>query len=284
VSDTPHCYRHPDRETLVSCSECGRYICEECMTYAPVGIKCPEHASVGAPRRSARPQQTIRRTRRTVAGLEAPATVALVALNVLVYLVTVSQGGGVSDPGGEVYGRGLLLGVAISENGDWYRLVTSMFLHASILHLAFNMVALYWLGSIVEQTIGTMRFLLVYFASGLAGSAGALLLTGPFVPTVGASGAIFGIMGALLVLEYRATGSFAGPALGLIAVSLAMTFITPNISIGGHLGGLAGGILATFALSHFGGARARSLGPALVGLIAVASLVLAYVRVESYVL
>jgi membrane associated rhomboid family serine protease len=162
--------------------------------------------------------------------------------------------------------------------------VTSMFLHASILHLAFNMVALYWLGSIVEQTIGTMRFLLVYFASGLAGSAGALLLTEPFVPTVGASGAIFGIMGALLVLEYRATGSFAGPALGLIAVSLAMTFITPNISIGGHLGGLAGGILATFALSHFSGARARSIGPALVGLIAVASLVLAYVRVESYVL
>jgi len=220
------------------------------MTYAPVGIKCPEHASVGAPRRSARPQQTIRRTRRTVAGLDAPATVGLVALNVLVYLVTVSQGGGVSDPGGEVYNRGLLLGVAISENGDWYRLVTSMFLHASILHLAFNMVALYWLGSIVEQTIGTMRFLLVYFASGLAGSAGALLLTEPFVPTVGASGAIFGIMGALLVLEYRATGSFAGPALGLIAVSLAMTFITPNISIGGHLGGLIGGAIAALLMDR----------------------------------
>ena len=98
------------------------------------------------------------------------------------------------------------------------------------------------------------------------------------------AGAIYGIMGALLVLEYRATGSFAGPALGLIVLNLALTFAIPNISIGGHLGGLAGGILATFALSHFRDARGgRSLGPALVALIAVASFVVAYVRVESYV-
>jgi len=252
------------------------------MTFAPVGIKCPDHAGVGAARRPS-PQRSVRQARRTVAGLDAPATAALVAINVLVYLVTIYQGGGVARPGGRVFVDGALIGAEIRLDGEWYRLVTAMFLHASLLHLAFNMLALYWLGSIVEQAIGSLRFVLVYFASGLAGSAGALLFTDPFTPTVGASGAIYGIMGALLVLEYRTTGSFAGPALGLIALNLALTFAIPNISIGGHLGGLVGGVLATFALSHFTGARARSLGPALVGLIAVASILVAYVRVESYV-
>ena len=90
-------------------------------------------------------------------------------------------------------------------------------------------------------------------------------------------------MGALLVLEYRATGSFAGQAMGLIVLNLVLTFAIPNISIGGHIGGLIGGILATLALSQFRGARARSLGPAVVALIAIASVVVAYVRVESYV-
>jgi membrane associated rhomboid family serine protease len=119
--------------------------------------------------------------------------------------------------------------------------------------------------------------------SGLAGSAGALLLTDPLQPTVGASGAIFGIMGALLVLEYVATGSFAGQAMTLIILNLALTFAIPNISIGGHLGGLVGGILSTFVLAHFRHARPRSLGPALVVLIGFASVAIAYVRVESYV-
>lgn len=252
------------------------------MNFGPVGIKCPEHAGVGQGRRPA-PQRTVRRTQRTIAGLEAPATVGLVALNVLVYLVTVYQGAGVSQPGGSLFNDGALVGAAIRLDGDWYRLVTAMFLHASLLHLAFNMLALYWLGTIVEQALGTGRFLLLYFVSGIAGSAGALLLSDPFAVTVGASGAIYGIMGALLVLEYRATGSFAGQALGLIVLNLALTFAIPNISIGGHLGGLAGGILATFALAHYRYARPRSLGPALVGLIVVVSLVVAYVRVESYV-
>ena len=253
------------------------------MTFAPVGIKCPDHAGVGAARRSPSPQRTARQAQRTIGGLEAPATVALVAINVFVYLVTVYQGGGVGSPGGRVFNEGALVGVAIYENGDWYRIVTAMFLHASLLHLAFNMLALYWLGSIVEQAVGTWRYVLVYFVSGIAGSAGALLFSSPLAITVGASGAIFGIMGALLVLEYRATCTFAGQALGLIAVNLALTFMIPNISKGGHIGGLVGGILATFALLHFQHARPRSLGPVLVGLIAVVSVIVAYVRIESYV-
>ena len=254
------------------------------MTFAPVGIKCPDHAGVGAARRGgASPQRTARLTRRKVAGLDAPATVALVAVNVLVYLVTVYQGAGISAPGGGLFSDGALVGALIYTDGEWYRLVTAMFLHASLLHLAFNMLALYWLGTVVEQALGTFRFLLVYFVSGIAGSAGALVLSDPGAVTVGASGAIYGIMGALLVLEYRATGSFAGPVLGFIVLNLALTFAIPNISIGGHLGGLVGGILATFALSHFRDARTRSLGPALVGLIAIVSILVAYVRVESYV-
>ena len=251
------------------------------MTFAPVGIKCPDHAGVGAARVA--PQRTVRQAQRTLGGVTAPATVGLVALNVLVYLVTVYQGAGVSQPGGQVFNDGALVGALIYTDGDWYRLVTAMFLHASLLHLAFNMLALYWLGTIVEHALGSWRFLLLYLVSGIAGSAGALVLSNPTAVTVGASGAIYGIMGALLVLEYRATGSFAGQALGLIVLNLALTFAIPNISVGGHLGGLAGGILATFALAHFRYARPRSLGPALVGLIMVVSFVVAYVRVESYV-
>ena len=254
------------------------------MTFAPVGIKCPDHAGVGAAQRrpAAAPQRTAQHARRTVAGLEVPATVGLVALNVLVYLVTVYQGAGVGAPGGKLFNSWQLVGTDVGD-GDWYRLVTAMFLHASLLHLAFNMLALYWLGTVVEQALGSSRFLLLYFVSGIAGSAGALLLSNPNQPTVGASGAIYGIMGALLVLEYMATGTFAGQALGLIVLNLALTFAIPNISVGGHLGGLVGGILATFALVRFRYARPRSLGPALVGLIMAASLLVAYVRVESYV-
>jgi len=249
------------------------------MTFAPVGIRCPDHANVGGVKRST--TRTARTARRRAGTLEAPATMTLVAINVIVYLVTVFQGGGVSQPGGTLFEKGALVGVLVSD-GEWWRLVGAMFLHASLLHLAFNTLALYWLGSIVEQSIGTWRFVLVYFASGLAGSAGALVFSSAFAITVGASGAIFGIMGALMILEYHATGSLAGQAMGLIVINLALTFTIPNISIGGHLGGLVAGIAASFALIR-GRSVSPVLGPALVGVIAVASVVVAWVRVESYV-
>jgi membrane associated rhomboid family serine protease len=255
------------------------------MNFGPVGIKCPEHAAVkpSRVRVSTSQPQAVRRARRTVAGLEAPATIALVAVNVLVYLLTIYDGGGGLDaPGGKIFSDGALVGAAIDINGDWYRLVSAMFLHAGVLHIAFNMLALYWLGTVVEQALGTWRFLLVYFVSGLAGSAGALLLTGPFAVTVGASGAIFGIMGSLLVLEYVATGTFAGQAMALIVLNLALTFTIPNISVGGHLGGLVGGVLATFALVHFRHARPAWIGPALVVVVGVASVLVAAMRVANY--
>ncbi len=215
--------------------------------------------------------------------IPSPVTFALIAVNVGVYVVTAFQGVGINDPGGRIFFDWLLLGVAV-EDGQWYRLVTATFLHGGILHLFFNMFSLWWLGSLVEQVLGSLRYLLLYVVSGLAGSAGALVLSDPSEPTVGASGAVYGILGALLIHEWLRTGSFVGPALGVIVLNLAFTFSIPGISIGGHLGGLAGGIAATFAMEQlrYGPRRRAMLGPALALLVGAASLVVAYVRVESY--
>ena len=197
------------------------------MNFAPVGIRCPDHANVGAVKPT--PARTIQSVRRQTRAVAAPATMALIALNVVVYIITAAQGGGINLPGGQLFSDWALQGAAVS-NGDWWRLVTAMFLHGSLLHLAFNMLALYWLGTIIEQSLGTPRFLLVYFVSGLAGSAGALWFSSALAVTVGASGAIFGLIGALLILEYLSTGSLMGQAMILILVNLAFTFAVP-----GHL-------------------------------------------------
>ena len=250
------------------------------MTFAPVGIRCPDHANVGATKSSpARTMQNVRRTTRSVA---APATTALIAIIVVVYMITVAQGGGINLPGGKLFSDWALQGLAVSD-GNWWRLVTAMFLHGSLLHLAFNMLGLYWLGNIIEQALGTPRFLLVYFVSGLAGSAGALWFSSASAVTVGASGAIFGLIGALLILEYLSTGSLMGQALVLILVNLALTFAVPGISIGGHLGGLAGGIIATFALMRYPHRPQRTVGIAVAIGVGVVSVALAYVRVRGYV-
>ena len=280
MSDAMFCYRHPNRETRVSCSECGRPICEECMTFAPVGIRCPEHANIGGTRQS--PQRTLQNIERATRQLAAPATMVLIAVNVIVYVITASQGGGINLPGGELFSKWALQGNAVS-NGDWWRLVTAMFLHGSILHLLFNMLALYWLGTIIEQALGTPRFLLVYFVSGLAGSTGALWFSSQFAVTVGASGAIFGLIGALLILEYLATGSLMGQAMVLILVNLALTFAVPGISIGGHLGGLFGGIAATYAMMRYPVPPRRIYGIVIAAGVGVVSLALAYARVRGYV-
>lgn len=248
------------------------------MNFAPVGIRCPDHANVGAPKGQAK--RAVRTMQFKATRSSAPATGTLIALNVLFYIVTVAQGNGINNPGGSLFENMWLTGIQVHD-GEWYRLVTVMFLHGSVLHLAFNMFALYWLGSAVEQMLGTGRFLLVYFAAGLAGSAGALLFTHPFQVTVGASGAIFGAMGALLVLEYLATGSFAGQAMSMIILNLVLTFAIPNISVGGHLGGLVGGIAATAGLAYGRRARNQSLGIALAVAVGVAAVAIAAIRATS---
>jgi membrane associated rhomboid family serine protease len=289
VDEPLRCYRHPDRETYVSCTECGRGICPDCMSFGAVGIRCPEHAGVGStPGRAGTkalrsPSRSFRQTTASLRAIPSPVTFALIVVNIGVYLVTAFQGAGINAPGGEIFFDWLLLGAFVAE-GDWYRLVTATFLHGSIIHLLANMVSLWWLGSLVEQVLGSLRYLLLYFVSGLCGSAGALLLEDANVPSVGASGAVYGIMGALLIHEWLRTGSFVGPALTVIVLNLVFTFSIPGISIGGHLGGLAGGIAATLAMEKLRyGPRWRTvLGPALAALIGVAGIVVAYVRVESY--
>ena len=277
----PTCYRHPDRETYVSCSECGRPICHECMTPAPVGQRCPEH--------SGRPQGVQRITkgarRGVFEGSGAIVTKTLVGLNIAVYVITAAQGAGINSPGGSLFAKWVLFGPAVA-NGDWWRLITSSFLHASLIHIAFNMYFLWFVGAPVEMALGRGRFLLVYIVSGLAGSAGALVYT-PTSPTVGASGAIFGILGAALVLERQRNYVLGGSALALVLINLVLSFAISGISIGGHIGGLVGGALCTLVLSHFGRGHAAYSRVGLWGIagvlgVGLLSIAVAYWRVRGY--
>jgi membrane associated rhomboid family serine protease len=266
----PTCYRHPNRETGLSCSECGRPICTDCMTVAAVGIRCPDH--------SGRTRNV--RTPRAARSLPSPSgafvTGALIAINVGVYLVELlNHPGGLYGTGSYFFREGALAGPLVAQ-GDWWRLFTAMFLHYGPIHLGLNMLALYWFGNVVESAIGHLRFLALYLVSGLAGSAGALLLS-PNALTVGASGAIFGVLGALLILEWMATGSFAGQAMSMIVLNLALTGVFhSSISVGGHVGGLVAGVVGMFALARLRHYRRQYLGIAAVLLIGAASVAIAY--------
>ncbi|HEU5280197.1 MAG TPA: rhomboid family intramembrane serine protease [Gaiellaceae bacterium] len=276
------CYRHPDRVTGLSCSECGRPICTECMTMAPVGIRCPEHS--GKPQGVQRVTRGVRRA--SFEGAGAKVTRVLIGLNVGVYVAELVQGGGVYGTASTVYEKGVLWAPFVAQ-GDWWRLLTAAFLHYGPFHLLLNMLGLYWFGSLLEQRIGSGRFVLLYVVSGLAGSAGALVVS-PTSPTVGASGAIFGILGAGLVLEQQRDYVFGGSALGVIIANLVLTFAwSGNISVGGHIGGLIGGAAATLALSRFGRGHAVYGRAGLVGIagivaVGIISIAVAYWKVRGY--
>ncbi|MET0559187.1 MAG: rhomboid family intramembrane serine protease [Solirubrobacterales bacterium] len=245
------CYRHPDRETGVSCSNCGRPICPDCMTPTPVGMRCPECAQQRT--------RVVRNPTGTPSGFGAfPATAVLIAINVVVYLVEIASGAGGLDAGGGKMAVDFgLFGPFVAE-GEWYRLVTAGFLHAGLFHLGFNMVLLFFLGRLLEPSLGTPRFLVLYFASLLAGSFGALLLD-PNALTVGASGAIFGLAGATFVIARgRGMDALATEIGFLVVFNLVYSFVVPHISVGGHVGGLVGGIVCAMAI--VAGDRGR-LGP-----------------------
>jgi membrane associated rhomboid family serine protease len=324
MAEPRYCYRHPDRETGLSCSDCGRPICVDCMTVAPVGIRCPDHAGARprAVTAATKPASVAsKRVRRTAArhGYVIPefsVTRALVIVNVGVYLLELLTGSGVNGDSGWIFQRGALVvngtyigkqlfpihpgvtGAQLAgqipianlhliglEHGEWWRLITAAFLHYGPIHLGMNMLALWWLGQPVEAALGRARFTLIYFVAGLAGSAGALLLS-PNEVTVGASGAIFGILGALFILEYHATGRLMGQAMTLIVINIAFSFAVPNISIGGHLGGLAAGALSTVALISFRNVypavgRAALFRGAIVVAIGILAVVIAYARVKN---
>jgi membrane associated rhomboid family serine protease len=255
------------------------------MTVAPVGLRCPEHAGGRRQAGGAGRRVIVRAPQTSLRGTTALVTKTLIAVNIVIYLLTASQGAGLNDPGGHLFTRMLLYGPLVGQ-GDWWRLITAAFLHGSVLHIAFNMLALWWFGGPVEEYLGRTRFVLLYLVSGLAGSAGALLQA-PTTPTVGASGAIFGILGAMLILEWQMTGRLGGNAMSLIILNLLISFAVPNISWGGHVGGLVGGILGTLAFGRFGKGHAAygRLGiPGVVGLVAVgaASVLIAYWKVRGY--
>lgn len=234
------CYRHPDRETGVSCSSCGRPICPDCMTPTPVGMRCPECA---------------RQRTRVVRGVgqadgfsRAPATYVLIAINVVAFLIEIaSSSGGLGSVGGKLSLDFGLYGPFVAE-GEWYRLITSGFLHASLIHIGFNMFLLYLLGRLLEPALGTPRFLALYFASLLAGSFGALVVD-PNALSIGASGAIFGLAGATFVIARgRGMDALAGQIGFLIVFNLIFSFVSPRISVGAHVGGLIGGVICAAAI------------------------------------
>ena len=296
-----YCYRHPDRETGLSCSECGRPICYECMTPAPVGLRCPEHAG--------RPQGVQRVTRaaeRAVTGFPRRranvVTMTLIAINVAVYLAELGAGGSLNGTGNWLFTRGASVLSGVYQNGqlyslpehavipgahlvgfahgEWWRIVTPMFLQYGPLHLAINMYSLYFAGTILESIIGGWRFLLLYLASGIAGSAGAFLWS-PNAIGVGASGAIFGVLGALFILERQGYIQSGGQIAALLVINLLFTFVLSSfISVGAHVGGLIGGLVLMFLLVRV----RRSVGLAVVAAagLMIASVVLSYWRARGY--
>jgi membrane associated rhomboid family serine protease len=250
------CYRHPSRETGVSCSSCGRPICPDCMTPTPVGMRCPECSK----------QKTQVRTMQNI-GSGTTVTTVLIAVNVLAFLASGTFGFN-DTPGNNVYLHGFLAGRPIHVDHEYWRLVTGAFLHANLLHIGFNMYLLWILGQMLEPAVGSVKFAAAYFASLLAGSFGALLVD-PNVATVGASGAVFGLMG-VAVVEMRARGidPMQSGIGGLILINLVFTFVFSNISVGGHIGGLIGGFLAGYAINF--GDRRRSVALAVAGCVVIA--------------
>lgn len=259
------CYRHPDRETSVACSRCDRPICPDCMTPSPVGMRCPECAG-----------DTTKVTRSPSGGGSfqeiAPATFTLIVINALIFVAQIVSGGGASsfEGGGDITAYGALCGNAVGEGGlcgpprldtsgnEWWRLITSGFLHGGILHLGLNMFVLFILGRLVEPAIGTRRLLAIYFVSLVAGSLGALLLSEPFQNTVGASGAIYGLFGATMLIARDRGFDQIVTQLGFwLVLNLVLTFSVSGISVGGHLGGLAGGVIAALVVL---GAERRGVG------------------------
>jgi membrane associated rhomboid family serine protease len=234
------CYRHPDRPTGRRCTRCGRPACSECLVQATVGSHCRDCVKAAAP-------TTTERVRRWNAGQPRIVTSVLIAINAAIFLIDELTGGFAIGGEPSIKRWGFLDGPDV-YSGEWWRLITSGFLHENLVHVGMNMFVLYQLGNLLEPALGRVRYLAIYFAALLAGSAGALLLD-PNKATLGASGAIFGLLGALAIgMHIRGVNIWSTGIGTLIVLNLVITFAVPGISVGGHIGGIIGGGLAGGAM------------------------------------
>ncbi|MFD7778201.1 rhomboid family intramembrane serine protease [Streptomyces sp. NPDC059753] len=247
----PRCYRHPDRETGIRCTRCDKPICPDCMVSASVGFQCPDcvrgGSGTGQGPAASRPK-TI--TGGTIAADPHLVTKILIGINVAVFIAVHVWDRLLSDfvligawpPAPYVPDQGV-------AGGEWYRLVTSMFTHQEVWHIAFNMLGLWWLGGPLEAALGRTRYIALYMVSGLAGSALTYALAGPSEQSLGASGAVFGLLGATAVLVRRLNYDMR-PVIGLLALNLLFTFTWGNIAWQAHVGGLVAGVVVGYAMVH----------------------------------
>lgn len=225
----PQCPRHPHEKSVSYCKRCNRPTCMTCTLPTDVGTICVECSS-----------NTITRLARPTLGT--PITVGLIAINLAIFALGFFTN--------EIY-KWLAFHPVVAYYQPW-RILTTAFLHAGLAHVAFNMLSLYWTGQALEPLMGRARFLAVYLLSALGGTTAVLawILADPDtvnVVTVGASGAVFGLFGAVFVLQ-KATGTDTAPILGLLALNFVYGLLLPNVSWQGHLGGLVVGVAATYIM------------------------------------
>ncbi|GJF21277.1 MULTISPECIES: rhomboid family intramembrane serine protease [Streptomyces] len=247
----PGCYRHPDRETGIRCTRCERPICPDCMVNASVGFHCPDCARGGT---GTGPAPAASRPRTLAGGTVAAdphlITKILIAINVAVFIAVHARSSLLGDL--VLIGRWPPAPYMPTEGvaeGEWYRLVTSMFTHQEIWHIGFNMLGLWWLGGPLEAALGRARYLALYLVSGLAGGALTYLLAAPTTASLGASGAIFGLFGATGALVRRLNADMR-PVIALLVINLVFTFGWNNIAWQAHIGGLVAGAVIGYAMLH----------------------------------
>lgn len=234
----PACYRHPDRPTYVRCTRCANPICPECMQVASVGFQCPD--CVGAAAAAIRQPTTVAGARLIDRPL---VTYTLIAVNLAVFGLQLLVG--INDLAVD-FGM-WPFGIAIDE--QWWRLLTSAFLHGSFLHVAFNMYVLFVLGPALERILGHGRFVVLYVMAAAGGSVASYAFSDIRTVSVGASGAIFGLMGALIIAGRRLRADIR-QVLILLAVNVVIGFLAPGIDWRAHLGGLLTGMMVAAVLVY----------------------------------
>ncbi|NYJ29420.1 rhomboid family intramembrane serine protease [Galbitalea soli] len=264
------CYRHPDRESFVRCQRCGRTICPQCQTLAAVGVHCPEcvrEARLGGPR-TRTPLVTAPRALFRRSGLPV-VTFVLMATAIVTYVLQFVFGAVVSNQvtyvAGDIVAR------------PW-TLLTADFGHGSILHIALNMYSLFVLGPIVETLLGRSRFLVLFLLSGAGGWVAVDFFSQN--AALGASGAIFGLLGALFVIQRR-RGLGSGSLISVIVINLVIGFVIPGIAWQAHVGGLLTGGLVAFVMLELRARRRRPLEVAAIAVVAIGMIVALYAHVYA---